>query len=517
MNRKKTLKECISSSRSKAQRKIRKLKDLMTVACTHGLLKCEVAELSFDYVAVSGWAVSRGVIDRIEVSLDGRILGRASHGLPRPDVAFRPLISTTDKSGFCFYSYREPVDEKPEKHALSIKAWDKDNKPIEMTMTMESASGIPSLTYALSHFDVSRFEVDGAILIIDHELGGGANLYRQGLVKEKREAGACVLLLTYKLYGGYYTLQLCENGREVSCRFKDLDEFLPLAKKMSFKEVILNDLVSFRDPAGVLSMIKNLRDSQAGTLTTTLHDYFALCPGYTLLNDRKEFCGIPDIEECAPCIKNNTSPLMPQNCEDMREWRKRWGEVLENSDRIVCFSDSSRDILGKVYPSLSKGSIEVTPHKVNYLHPISCGSHRGFFRIGILGFIGIEKGIIIIKEMLQIIKDRNLPVKIIIIGGTSENLRHRNLISTGAYRREEIMDLTKKHKIDMFFLPSLVPETFSFTAEEIITMHMPLAVFDLGAPAERVKKYEKGLIIQKIDAGAALDEIVSWIKNRKTP
>ena len=41
-------------------------------------------------------------------------------------------------------------------------------------------------------------------------------------------------------------------------------------------------------------------------------------------------------------------------------------------------------------------------------------------------------------------------------------------------------------------------------------MGMPVAVFDLGAPAERVKKYSKGLIIVKIDAEYALRKILGF-------
>jgi len=40
-------------------------------------------------------------------------------------------------------------------------------------------------------------------------------------------------------------------------------------------------------------------------------------------------------------------------------------------------------------------------------------------------------------------------------------------------------------------------------------MELPLMVFDLGAPAERVKKYDKGYIIDEISAKAVLKKIDS--------
>ena len=37
-----------------------------------------------------------------------------------------------------------------------------------------------------------------------------------------------------------------------------------------------------------------------------------------------------------------------------------------------------------------------------------------------------------------------------------------------------------------------------------------MAVFDLGAPAERAADYAKGLIIEEIDAAAALGALIQW-------
>jgi len=43
-------------------------------------------------------------------------------------------------------------------------------------------------------------------------------------------------------------------------------------------------------------------------------------------------------------------------------------------------------------------------------------------------------------------------------------------------------------------------------------MELPLAVFDIGAPPERVRSYKKGLVIGKIDAAYALEELLKFSK-----
>jgi glycosyltransferase involved in cell wall biosynthesis len=71
-----------------------------------------------------------------------------------------------------------------------------------------------------------------------------------------------------------------------------------------------------------------------------------------------------------------------------------------------------------------------------------------------------------------------------------------------------LADLVEGCGANVFLLPSVWPETFSYVAEELMQMGVPLAVFDLGAPAERVARYAEGLILKRIDAALALDELV---------
>jgi glycosyltransferase involved in cell wall biosynthesis len=134
--------------------------------------------------------------------------------------------------------------------------------------------------------------------------------------------------------------------------------------------------------------------------------------------------------------------------------------------------------------------------------------------IGLMGILSIHKGEEIIKSMLRLINERNLKVKFILLGTTQNPINDMNFIETGRYRQETIVDLTIKHDIDVFFISSIWPETFSYTTEEVIKMNMPIVAFDLGAPAERIKKYNKGLIINNMDPEYALDSIVNFSNNK---
>jgi glycosyltransferase involved in cell wall biosynthesis len=55
--------------------------------------------------------------------------------------------------------------------------------------------------------------------------------------------------------------------------------------------------------------------------------------------------------------------------------------------------------------------------------------------------------------------------------------------------------IVEKIGANIFLMPSICPETFSYVTQELIDMEVPLVCFDIGAQAEKIKNYHKGLII----------------------
>lgn len=118
----------------------------------------------------------------------------------------------------------------------------------------------------------------------------------------------------------------------------------------------------------------------------------------------------------------------------------------------------------------------------------------------------IKKGLDVVKEMIKEIEMQNLNIRMKLIGVSDEEIDSPVFSCTGRYTRDELPRLTMEEDIDLFFIPSIWPETFSYTTSEIMSMHMPVAVFPIGAPVERVKHYEKGLVLKETDAKSALKE-----------
>ncbi len=344
-------------------------------------------------------------------------------------------------------------------------------------------------------------------LIIDHELGGGANIYRKNVINERVKNGGNVFLLSYSTRDKNYYLKYFYKKHRINFKTTDLDNTFYFLESFPIKEILVNQLVSYENPLGILTRIQRIknRSESKSKIILLLHDYFCVCPSYTLLNNEQEYCYVPRIEKCRECLSKNKGEFTRYiKNKNIDKWRERWLDFLESSHEVVCFSNISMEILLKVFPNIG-GKIKVIPHKIDYIKKESFIQNKTkILNIGILGGINFVKGSKIVSEIVKIIESNNYNMRVVVIGPFSENIKSKKLVVTGKYNQNEIEKLAKENQIDIFLIPSIWPETFSYTSEEIMKMGYPLAVFDIGAPAERVAKYDKGIIISEISADAVI-------------
>ena len=287
---------------------------------------------------------------------------------------------------------------------------------------------------------------------------------------------------------------------------------MDLISSYKIQEIFLNNLFSFDDPLTMVTLLLEVKRRTNAELVIPIHDFFSICPSWPLLNEKDCFCGIPNIERCHQCLPvNHGNFSFLVDCKDIDMWRWIWGACLHKANRILCFSQSSRDLICRAYPDLDKNKFEIRPHTVDYLPKQKIKlSYAHMLNIGIAGKIDEHKGSEMVRQMVQIIEERRLPIIITVIGEMDRAPSSTVIKITGRYSREELPQIIEKNGVSLFFLPSIWPETFSYVTEEIMQFGLPLAVFNLGAPAERVANYEKGLIISKIDAETALKELLAF-------
>jgi len=340
---------------------------------------------------------------------------------------------------------------------------------------------------------------NGAILIIDHDLGGGANYYRSDEVKKFTDQKIPVLVFIE--YGGKMTIKVFTQEKNFNFLIPSLEYLDFIFNQIEIGEVIYNNLVGAKNPLDIIAFILNLKKKYFFKLTYLLHDYFSICPSYQLLNHRGRFCEAPiDLKICQSCLPNQSTKYcnFVRPNENINSWRRIWESFLLNSDKVVVFSDDSRQILTKVYPLLNRDKVIVNPHvySKSYLKAVDDSSMSNMINIGIIGGINYAKGGEVVSRLFELINKENLKnISLSIIGDTSFDRLKSSILVTGSYSRESLVTLVESLRINIFLMPSIWPETYSYVTDEMIAMNLPIVCFDVGAQADKISNYSKGLVL----------------------
>ena len=192
-------------------------------------------------------------------------------------------------------------------------------------------------------------------------------------------------------------------------------------------------------------------------------------------------------------------------------WRALWGRCLHTADEVRFYSESTRELFLRAYPTLPRERLTVVPHQTNYVpERLPRPDLQAPLVIGVLGEISMHKGADVLKEMVRIVDATQADVRIVVLGTLHAALKSERLAVTGAYDRAHLVDLIEANGINMFLFPSIWPETFSYVVAELIALDMPVVAFDLGAPGERLRSYSKARMCGETSAQAALDTLAAF-------
>lgn len=342
------------------------------------------------------------------------------------------------------------------------------------------------------------------VLFLNHSLGGGTQSYQDGKIKERlgeeRVYSACVLADGRTLIVREHSEENALPGMEIA-RFDYAGMTEPMYKSLLaallVDEIFVNHLIGFRLPEFL-----NWNERCGIPYRVFLHDFFCVCPRYTLLNGAGEYCGAETDEAvCARCLAESDSAT-----QDIHTWRESMQRFLAAAADVSAPSRSTAEIVERYYEDLT---VEVKEHRLPApVHPTYQASFRedAVRTVAVLGSIGPAKGVEIVYALKRRIEKENAPIRLVVIGYTSlQNEAYRDPSGkfeiTGPYRPEMISDLLAKYRVNLVLIPSICPETFSYTTSEAIASGYPVAAFDLGAPAERIKRLQAGWVVP-LESGA---------------
>lgn len=362
-------------------------------------------------------------------------------------------------------------------------------------------------------WDLLCAKLHGRVLtvVVDQDLGGGANIYRDRDISERCAKGATVLLFGFHTLSLQYFVQIFDKTYSHRYAIDSLESVLMLASQGEVQQLIYNCAVSFRQPLTVVDMLASLKKNTGCQLMIAVHDYFIICPSHVLMDNNGRFCGVPDVSECNRCLPQHRNGFVSlANTMDVSHWRDSWSNLLKMANEVHMFSESSRRLLKRAYPSLNDAHWTVVPHTLHTTMPkidVLAGRH---LHVGIVGRVGRTKGANIVRDLASEIILRNSSAKITVIGTLDAKVPDKVVTVTGRYEPERLAEIIKKSGANIFLFPSIIPETFSYVAHELVAMDVPFACFNMGAPADLARTYKKGLVLGCMEAGDVLIELENF-------
>lgn len=346
-------------------------------------------------------------------------------------------------------------------------------------------------------------------LVVDHRLGGGANQYRERLIRQYLDQGDTVLILGFQITQLSLVLTLRQLDDHHHFLVASDAELLDSLRKIKFANIIYNTAVSYANPEQIPIVLKTLKHRNGGMLTLLLHDYFMICPSHFLLDKAGAYCGIPDADTCRQCLPVNPHGFTSLFSGDIQQWRAAWKGLIKEADKIIAFSQASALLLQKAFPdTLAPDVLQIQPHEVTYLQgqAIEVESSEPLV-IGIVGQIGLHKGAEVVRDLAAEIRRQNGTERIAVIG-TLETTADKSIVrETGPYNHDNLAEEIRRSGANLMFLPSIWPETFSYVAQEMMELGLPIVCFDLGAPAERIRTYSKGFLLSSRHPAELLQEL----------
>lgn len=391
------------------------------------------------------------------------------------------------------------------------------NQEVQVAASNPAYHRLRNLLLCLSVANVAKKR----ILVFDHDWGGGASAWLNDKIQDEKSC-SCFFTIRYQFEHEKFTLEV--NFKEYSITpfsFDKIEDFLWVSQAITMDEVLINELVRYPNVSEIIRFIREFATQMKIPISVVLHDFYGICPSYTLMDYQNQWCNVPSLETCGTCFSKLQLPYVSYaDKTSIPQWRNLFSPLFLQANALIHFSEFTKKTYQKAFPMIPAEKYVFTEMKRDRLRTVKMKIKKpnALIRIGIIGAIGFNKGAKLLYEIAELMKsypDKYHQVELLIVGILDPQWKHPDIKVTGAYKKQFLPELMEEFSIDTIFIPSIWGETFCLTAQEAIEMDMPVVVFNLGAPPERVKNYEKGLVLDNSDA-SCIDAIIEFTQKMRS-
>lgn len=253
-----------------------------------------------------------------------------------------------------------------------------------------------------------------------------------------------------------------------------------------------------------------IRNAKVPRKIFTAHDFLPLCPSINLIGPEGSYCHLPDEKTCNGCLKYHHQ----YQIESIAQYRDRMKVFLDSFDSILVPSESAYRILKEGFirhePQIASpqflGKISVLENALPYAEEEPRKEEKNLVKgkertVVFLGAIGPHKGAGLLPRAVK--KLFELGFRCEIWGLYSGKELDDRVVERKFRSWQELSLLAKKHRPFAVCMPSVWPETFSYTAyEALCLLEVPIIVGPYGNPAQLVRSYKVGVTMAKLSPKA---------------
>ena len=336
-------------------------------------------------------------------------------------------------------------------------------------------------------------------IYLAHALGGGAENYLQGRIAEDLEThGLPAVVLRVGSPIARWQLELHSSQGVTAGHTDDFALIETLLAPLTHRHVVYSCGVGDPDPVALPGYLLALMQGDRDEAEVLVHDFFMLSPSYTLLDDAGIYTGPVPVD--AP-DKVHTSQRPDGTILTLADWRAAWEPLLQ-AGRVVVFSEDSAMHMRAAFPELAD-RIVLTPHdllaEVPHILPPVSQPDRPDRVLGVLGNIGYQKGAAVVADLgRRIAADPALKgeLGVVLVGNVDPAYMPPASVPVhGDYQLSELSGLVARYGITDWLIPSIWPETFSYTTHETLATGLPVHAFDIGAQGAAAAAARNGHVI----------------------
>lgn len=236
--------------------------------------------------------------------------------------------------------------------------------------------------------------------------------------------------------------------------------------------------------------------------TFFIHDFYSICKQLNLLKNDKEFCGGPSVGSPA-CRECSYGEQRRAHCEAFQSFLDMWKPEFVVPSKVAC------DVWSASFPKWAQ-KVRIIPHllqKNGGYAPLAriAGSR---IRIAYVGYQHPFKGWEEWKRLASLLRRQHYQP--FVLGNCSEFLPDVEYVPVSFIEQglDAMTRALRENAIDLAFLWSLVPETYSFTVfESMAAGCFVLTCARSGNIAAQVSQSGRGLV------ASDLDELLAFLQD----